>query len=120
MDALELVKEYNRICKSRPESCEGCPFQSRYSCDTIMSLDEIVPIVEKWSKEHPFIRNVDHVAEGLEKLGFKPDKEYLKGICPAPYSRHFSYASSNCQNPNLYDCKECLKWWLEEYKGAEE
>lgn len=115
MDALEFAREYNRMCKSQPETCEKCPFEGKYNCGTIIALDEVVPIVEKWSKEHPIVRNVDHVAELLEKAGYWVDKEYLSRTCPTVYSSQF--AKSHC--PNRYNCDECKKWWLEEYTGED-
>lgn len=72
--------------------------------------------MEQWSKEHPPVRNVDHVAEGLEKLGFRVDKNKMTAYsCPAPYSAHFG--ESEC--PEVDNCESCRKWWLEEYKGED-
>lgn len=67
-------------------------------------------------KEKPIVRNVDHVAEGLEKLGYNVGKEYLiKSCCPPNNSVLFGNGS--CSYASC--CEECRKWWLEEYKGVE-
>ena len=56
MDALEFIRERNRVCKSfgDGEGCMSCPFYKEGNrCMAILWKEEIVPIVEKWSKEHP-------------------------------------------------------------------
>ena len=53
MDALEFIRERNRMCKSFGIECENCP-ANKDSCCIEFNLDEeIIPIVEKWSKENP-------------------------------------------------------------------
>ena len=56
MDALEFIRERNRMCMSfgDGEGCTSCPFYKEGNrCMAIFWNEEIVPIVEKWSKEHP-------------------------------------------------------------------
>ena len=56
MDALEFIRERNRMCQSfgNGEGCMSCPFYKEGNrCMAILWKEEIVPIVEKWSKEHP-------------------------------------------------------------------
>ena len=56
MDALEFIREKNRMCMSFDdgEGCMRCPFYKEGNrCMAILWNEEIVPIVEKWSKEHP-------------------------------------------------------------------
>lgn len=52
MDALEFVRETNRMCKSFGDSCEDCPASDVSGCMVDQLYEEIVPIVEKWSKEN--------------------------------------------------------------------
>ena len=57
MDALKFVRERNRMCKSfgEGEGCMSCPvYKKGNHCMAILWKEEIVPIVEKWSKEHPY------------------------------------------------------------------
>lgn len=123
MDVIEFSKELERMCETHMtnsiDGCTKCPGYELRVC-SIRNLEQLLPIVEKWSAEHPFIRNVDHVAEGLEKLGYKVDKEYLIRTCPVPYSSQFMNIESafDCSNKET-KCKDCRKWWLEEYKGEE-
>ena len=56
MDALEFLKERNRLCDSY-RACVGCPFGAAECVVRDMVSDEnckrIVSAVEQWSKEHP-------------------------------------------------------------------
>ena len=119
MDAIEFAREHDKMCKMYRKletggDCAYCPIRGKCKCD---DWTQTVPIVEKWSKEHPLIRNVDHVAEELEKLGFGVDKEYiLKFKCPPKMSENFTTDYLGCKN----NCEECKQWWLEEYKEKKE
>lgn len=119
MDALEFRKELKRMCKQNTDERGGCSNDCpvRYTnCTSISSIPELVPIVEKWSAEHQFVRNVDHVAELLEKAGYKADKEYMiECNCPPEMSEAFTHYSGSCGEK----CSDCRKWWLEPYKGEE-
>lgn len=54
MDALQFIRERNRMCKSFGDGCMSCPlYKEGNHCMAILWEEEIVPIVEKWSKEHP-------------------------------------------------------------------
>ena len=60
MDAIEFIRERNRMCATyTPKRCEGCPADNYGGCGvTCIMIDKIdterlVPIVEKWSSEHP-------------------------------------------------------------------
>lgn len=68
MDALEFARELKRICGSH-KNCLSCELYKEVGvrmCDHV-NLEEAVPIVEKWSAEHPLIRNVDWVGLLKEK-----------------------------------------------------
>ena len=73
MDALEFIRERNRMCKSfgDGEGCMRCPFYKEGNrCMAILWKEEIVPIVEKWSKEHPLKTVVVQLVDILRRLGF--------------------------------------------------
>ena len=53
MDALEFIKECNRMCGSFGESCNGCPAYKNIGCSAFAWQEELVAVVEKWSKENP-------------------------------------------------------------------
>lgn len=53
MDAVKFLKERKRLCKSNGGNCEYCPLESQTCMGWDVKAEEIVPIVEKWSAEHP-------------------------------------------------------------------
>lgn len=60
MDAIKFIHERNRMCATyTPKRCKGCPADNYGERDTTcIMIDKIdakrlVPIVEKWSSEHP-------------------------------------------------------------------
>ena len=54
MDAIEFLKEKDRMCSSFKNDCVKCPL---FNCEDIKSYEETVAIVAKWSKEHSIISN---------------------------------------------------------------
>lgn len=105
MDALELAREHDRMCRFYG-GCRPCPIYDECKC---YDWTQVVPLVEKWSKEHPPVRNVDHGAEALEKAGFEVDKEYMAKYC-CPPNKYFKKPDKECRK-----CSECREWWQEEY-----
>lgn len=57
MDAIEFIKERNRMCAYYPDECAGCPAKREdvmcYGDPLDYQTVNIVGIVEQWSKEHP-------------------------------------------------------------------
>lgn len=70
MDAKEFIREVARICAEQ-DGCFECPINgSRMNRDGDSFKcwnDEIVDIVEQWSKEHPVITNADKLKEVISK-----------------------------------------------------
>lgn len=116
MDAVDFIKELHRMCNSYG-TCRDCSLRSIVG-DILCAdaLEKAIPIVEQWSKEHSKVTNLDHVAEGLEKLGYKVDKERLHETCPAHLSPYFT--KYGCDE--LKHCADCRKWWDEEYPEQKE
>ena len=61
MEALEFLKEYNRMC-TMYKSCRKCPLEmdNCAGCGDEFSEKQIINIIDKteqWSKEHPIITN---------------------------------------------------------------
>ena len=55
MDAVEFLKQFNRMCKEyNDDGCKECPAY-KYRCGEEFDEQEEdgVSIVEKWAKEHP-------------------------------------------------------------------
>lgn len=64
MEAIDYLKESNRMCESF-ENCHECPLNmaSRKYEETCRFMTkthpaEVVEVIEQWSKEHPIITNV--------------------------------------------------------------
>lgn len=55
MDAVEFLKQFNRMCKAyNDDGCKECPAY-KYRCGEEFDEqeEEGVSIVEQWAKEHP-------------------------------------------------------------------
>ncbi len=66
MEAIEFLKEYNRMCTVN-KYCHGCPLTGT-TCSIAAELSEeqiinIVDKTERWSKEHPIITNAQKFEE---------------------------------------------------------
>jgi len=63
MEALDFLKEAQRMCESYPD-CKGCPLIN-FACGFIRCIERFsdadiqcqIKVVEQWSKEHPIITN---------------------------------------------------------------
>lgn len=51
MDAVEYVKQRNRMCDYYV-NCGDCPAGNYEGCASLNEIPNLVPIVEKWAKEH--------------------------------------------------------------------
>lgn len=110
MDALEFVRERNRMCKSFGVECKNCPANKDSRCIDINLDEEIVPIVEKWSKENPRKTRLDVFLEQHpeEKLNVRE----VLDLCPIT-SATYEYGSGHCKNPDK-SCGLCRReFWLE-------
>ena len=64
MDAVRFLEEKNRMCNGM-RHCSDCPLNalSEYKCDDCENFEEMVDIVETWSKENPIFTNGDKFTE---------------------------------------------------------
>ena len=97
MEAIEFLKEYRRMCKSRT-GCIGCPLE-KTGCSipdsTVERLQEIIRVTEQWNKEHPVMTNAQKFEE-------------VFGFNPADFKTLFCFNKS-------HDGKKLI-WWDEPYK----
>lgn len=109
MDALKFVKERNRMCKSFGGSCDGCPANKNTCCDAFEWQEELITIVDEWSKEHPHKTRQDLFLEQY------PDVSLSYGIInikPCQIVRNHTYGEC-C----ITDCPQCRKeFWTQEVK----
>lgn len=115
MDAIKFVENYNRMCKSFSDNCEGCPANSGfckinppYEC----SAEEKVDIVEKWSNEHPIKTRQSVFLEQYPDASIGVDGA-LK-ICPAFISVSYRDSNGLCAGIDL-ECEVCRQqFWMQE------
>lgn len=107
MDAVKYTKEFNRMCRSYVFCSDGCPLKRRcilfrgQNTDS-ETIEELVAIVEKWSKEHPLVTNGDKVMEIIKDAGVPVT------------ARGFGFDPLNTVHIAVSE-----DWWDAEYKGEE-
>lgn len=118
MDAVEFVKERNRMCSTyTPKRCEGCPADNYgkegTACIMVDKIDaeRLVPIVEKWAAAHPRKTRQDVFLEQY------PEAEMDEGVlfvCPAVISPLYRKGTGGCIHigTNCADCRRKF-WWHE-------
>lgn len=97
MDAVTFVKEYRRLCDEYP-ACIRCPLGKFEDC-VDADPEEMVKVVEKWSKEHPVVTN------GKKML------ELIAGEAS-------QWESGGTLN-GMVEIRVSKKWWDAEYKGEQ-
>lgn len=106
MDAVEFIKERNRMCKSFGSSCSNCPADNNTCCDAFEWQEELVAVVEKWSAEHP---HKTHQSEFLKQFPYAECFNGIVIICPKVIDTHFSCPAAN------FSCSACKHgFWLQE------
>lgn len=116
MEFKEVVKIRNRMCDYY-KNCDGCPLaDAPFGCMSRMAEVEIADqyerILEEWAKEHPAMTNAEKYIEVIKNVfGGDVDKTEIRELC-------IKYILGIECNDEC-TCKECLKWWDEEYKEPE-
>lgn len=113
MDAVEFIKERNRMCNSSP-SCTGCP-ASGMRCNRIDSMStysatELVSVVEKWSREYP---RKTRQSEFLEQWpNAHKDRDGVVYFDPCLFDE--TIRTDECEHKNCYKCRH--EFWTQEVK----
>ena len=105
MDALEFINEWNRMLKveGKAPCIEFC---------TTRTPEEIIPIVEKWSKENPRKTRQDVFLEQHPEANIENG---VLDLCPIT-SATYEYGSGHCKNPDK-SCGLCRReFWTKEVK----
>lgn len=112
MDAVEYVKQRNRMCDYYT-NCNDCPASLHEGCSSLESVSELVPIVEQWAKEHPAKTRQSELLNLFPEANVLYD-EYLN-ICPAQISSECrDKKTGGCYDPEM-DCGKCKRdFWLKE------
>lgn len=119
MDAVEFVKERNRMCSTyMPKRCEGCPADNYgkegRSCIMIDEIDaeRLVSIVEEWSVAHPrktrqsvFLKQYPEASIG---------NDGVLRLCPFLIDASYRNNDGSCKSMQR-QCSDCRKkYWLQE------
>ena len=75
MDAVEYVKQRNRMCDYCP-SCSVCPAGDLGGCSTVNGA----PIVEQWAKEHPVKTRQSELLKLFPNVRLESDG--MPSLCP--------------------------------------
>ena len=109
MDALEFIRERNRMCKSFGVCCNNCPADKNASCDCFAWKEELVSIVEDWAKENP---RKTRQSVFLEQYPLAKRINGRLAICPQAI-----YANFKCpyEHSDDTDCNTCKRnFWMQE------
>ena len=112
MDAIEYVKQRNRMCDYYV-NCNGCPAGDYQGCASLNGITKLVSIVEQWAKEHPV------KTRQSEFLKMWPDAEIgddgLPGIAPCQFNVELIQCESqkDCEDRGVCDKCRC-DFWLKE------
>ena len=113
MDALEFIRERNRMCKHF-RGCAGCPADGMI-CSTIWGMNDaerLVQIVEEWAKEHPRKTRQSEFLEQWPEA--RVDKDGILFVCPAGIVKSLRNEHGGCTNP-MVDCRKCSReFWTQE------
>lgn len=111
MDAMEFIRERNRMCKHF-RGCNQCPANG-VICGTIGEVNDaerLVQIVEEWAKEHPRKTRQSVLLEQWPEA--RVDKDGVLRVCP-------SFVGGD--TPEKYkcicltDCSDCRReFWMQE------
>ena len=120
MDAKKFLEEARRLCKAH-RTCTKCPISCNVGClfdgvpDSwaLKEIEEVAPIIEKWSQEHP---RKTRLQDFLEKYPNAPMGE--DGL-PLLAPRRVGY----CGDTPCLDCEKAKgkpwAWcWDQEVEGS--
>lgn len=107
MDALEFIRERNRMCCTFDKSCDGCPaYENGWECDNDTWDERIVATVEQWSKEHPHKTRQSVFLEQYPEARIGDDG--MLQINPCSISASHRNARGNCATMQR-ECSDCRR-----------
>lgn len=108
MDAVEYVKQRNRMC-DHYNNCGDCPAGKYDKCSSLNGILKLVPIVEQWAKEHPV------KTRQSEFLKMWPEVTVDKhGVCNLEPC-NLCPSMLNSDGCSMSNCDKCRRdFWLKE------
>ena len=117
MDALEFLREHQRMCDTQlnsGESCKGCKLGEIINRGTVCSVwcfknpEKAIEVVEQWSKEHPRKTRQSVLLEQWPNCMMNGDG--VVRMCPRNVDRMYV-----CDLSNSVECPDCRrKFWMQE------
>lgn len=110
MDAVEFIRERNRMCKHF-RGCNGCPVDGMI-CSTIWDMhdaEKLVQVVEEWAKGHP------HKTRQSEFLRQWPGAIVEDGVlilCPKVVMGRKAWMEKGCGGTKCNSCRR--EFWGQE------
>lgn len=113
MDALEFIRERNRMCRRFDKTCDGCPaYENEWYCDSDAWDERLVATVEQWSKEHPRKTRQSVFLEQYPEAQI--DNNGVLGVCPAPIFHSHRTDGGGCIDIHR-KCPDCRReFWSQE------
>lgn len=114
MDALEFIRERNKMCKSFGDShsCMKCPaYREGNRCIAILWKEEIVPIVERWSEKNTRKTRQSVFMEHYPNVNV--DNQGIPFIYPCDVDKTIRRKDGPCYK----GCEECrAEFWTQKVK----
>ena len=115
MDAIQFIKEKERMCKAYG-SCVLCPACTGNECNvglrSTVCPEQQVNIVKEWADKHPHKTRQDVFLEQYPEALL--DVNGLLDMCPAPIFISHRLVGGGCRDPHkkCVDCKR--EFWMQE------
>ena len=112
MDAVEYVKQRNRMCDYYV-NCGDCPAGNYEGCASLNEIPNLVPIVEKWTKEHPVKTRQSEFLEQYPEAEIGDDG--YPSVAPCQLYKDMEEKDENgvcCKNCGCAECRS--DFWLKE------
>ena len=122
MDAVEFIKERDRMCKSFSPDCEGCrmdeakPVVDECVCWMLDNREKAVQIVEEWSAAHPRKTRQSVFLEQWPEARIDKSDGVLN-ICPAALVKEYTDDGGACRaySTKTGVCANCRReFWSKE------
>ena len=111
MDAVEFIKERQRMCLLHKDGCFGCPLESK-KCGGFRNVnaEEIVREVEGWSATHPHKTRQSVFLEQWPDAD--RDNKGVIALCPKYVNRGVTCQRDNTLFKMCDDCRR--EFWMQE------
>ena len=115
MDAVEYVKQRERMCDYYM-NCVDCPAGNYERCAYLSGIPKMVPIVEKWAKEHPVKTRQSEFLKMFPNARIESDG--MPSICPIVVDKRCYNKDDDalcCFVRDEEKCRKCRRdFWLKE------